>query len=806
MYEEVIKQLWPEWNVDGIVGEGTYGIVYAISLTDEVRTTRSLVKLIPFPRTDVEMTSMMTRFSSDDAVRLYFKNALDVYKAKMKMLEPFRLNPALVRVDEYRIQERHDMPGWFLAIRMAPSTSLSDSLKGTNLSEKQVIQMGIDICKAIEILASCGVVHGNIKPENIFVSKDGRYKLGDHVINQMMDQVKVSLSKKKTPSFLAPEVYKENAYDTTADIYSLGLVMYRCMNKGRLPFMDLEAQTMTFAQKRAAMDQRFNGEELPAPVEASEALGHIIRKACQFDADKRYQSATELKEKLEALQNGTYKMLEDPIGLASNGRHDTIKSGEDASKENVAKVAAALDTTTKEDTIRAVRESAAAKSKTKVQTDSFSLIMLAAGFVVILLIVTLTLVSRNRVEHMKTTEETTIQETEEITDATESLEDETETAEAVTDTETGTDEVADDTQATMVVTTTATEIKLTELTTQYQCASLDSIYSNRWKMGVAASVTDVKNEARASLIVHEFNSITAENATKPDAVLDANANKQNPDLYNTNPKLDFSEVDYYLAFAQANDMQLRWHTFVWHQQTPDWFFYEDYDTTKSLASREVMLARMESYIKQVFEHCETYYPGVVYCADVANEVFEDGGGSMRNSLWYQTVGEDYVEYAFQYARKYAPSDCKLFLNDFNEYIPSKMNAIYNLADQLNKKGLIDGIGLQSHLDVSYPSISQYETMLTKLGSLGLELQVTELDVTISDNSAESLSKQKDYYQELFRVLIQADKNETADITAVTIWGLTDDQSWRSEKYPLLFDSNLEPKDAFDSVIMAGSMF
>lgn len=169
-----------------------------------------------------------------------------------------------------------------------------------------------------------------------------------------------------------------------------------------------------------------------------------------------------------------------------------------------------------------------------------------------------------------------------------------------------------------------------------------------------------------------------------------------------------------------------------------------------------------------------------------------------NSLWMKTVGEDFIVKAFEYARKYAPADCKLFYNDYNEYEDKKMGYIVNILTNLKAKGLVDGMGMQSHWIMEYPSISMVENAVRKYNSLGLEVQLTEIDIKNTDNSASGLERQAERYQQ-FITKIAALKKEGLNITALVFWGVTDATSWLGG-YPLLFNGEYKAKPAFYSIV------
>ena len=342
---------------------------------------------------------------------------------------------------------------------------------------------------------------------------------------------------------------------------------------------------------------------------------------------------------------------------------------------------------------------------------------------------------------------------------------------------------------------------------QEDIASIKDVYNGYFKIGTAITTSNLASPSFMDLVEKHCNeSITFGNELKPDSVLDQAASQASGD--NTNPQVNFSEADALLKYCGENQIPVRGHVLVWHSQTPDWFFKENFSDDGDWVDKDTMLKRMENYIKNVMEGLATQYPDVEFYAwDVVNEAWLDDGtprkaGSSKSedsnsSAWVRIFGDNsFIEYAFQYARKYAPKNCKLYYNDFNEYMPSKTTAIYDMAMELKEKGLIDGIGMQSHLDVGFPTASTYRKAIDKFASTGLDIQVTELDITTSDTSEAGLEKQAQMYSDIFDIY-----TEYADsISAVVIWGVTDDQSWRAAKVPLLFDENFQAKPAYYAIV------
>ena len=338
-------------------------------------------------------------------------------------------------------------------------------------------------------------------------------------------------------------------------------------------------------------------------------------------------------------------------------------------------------------------------------------------------------------------------------------------------------------------------------------ASLKDVYSGYFKVGTAVMASNLSSPSFMDLVQKHFSdSITFGNELKPDYVLDQAASQAQGG--NTNPQVNFSQADALLKYCAANKIPVRGHTLVWHSQTPDWFFKENFSDDGDWVDKDTMITRMENYIKNVMEGLATQYPDVEFYAwDVVNEAWQDNGtpraaGSSKSenpdsSAWTRIFGDNsFIEYAFQFARKYAPAGCKLYYNDFNEYMPQKTTAIYDMAMELKEKGLIDGIGMQSHLDVGFPNASTYENALSKFASTGLDIQITELDITTSDTSEAGLEKQAQMYSDIFDLCVKYKDN----ISAVVIWGVTDDQSWRATRVPLLFDENFKAKPAFYAIV------
>ncbi|MBO4928339.1 MAG: alpha/beta fold hydrolase [Clostridiales bacterium] len=333
---------------------------------------------------------------------------------------------------------------------------------------------------------------------------------------------------------------------------------------------------------------------------------------------------------------------------------------------------------------------------------------------------------------------------------------------------------------------------------------LKTAFKNRFKIGAAISRMNLSTPANMKFLLDQFNSFTVENDMKPMFFLDNEANMKEPEKYDLAPKLRFDFATPYLDFAKEHHLPMRGHTLVWHNQTPKWFFCRNYDETEGLTDRETMLKRLENYIKVVLSFMQENYPGVIYAWDVVNEVIDDG--DFRKSLWTEVIGTDFVIKSFEFARKYADPDVRLFYNDYDTFEPWKRELIIEkVLKPLLEGGLIDGMGMQTHLLMDKPDLAEYETSLLQFGALMPEVQITEMDIHNPDPSEESMDRLAERYKVLFEMIVRAKDEGKANVTAVTFWNLLDENSWltmfrKETSHPLLFEGPCLAKKAYYSVL------
>lgn len=304
MDKELPVSAWPEWKIVEKIGEGSFGQVYKAQRTERGKSFYSAIKIINIPGSQRELNSVRSETGNDQAAREYFQNLVEECIQEIGTMEYFRGNSYIVSVEDFKVMEYLDAIGWEISIRMEYLTSFLDYCAEKQLQEKEVIQMGLDLSKALGYCRKLHIIHRDVKPENIFVSRFGDFKLGDFGIARELERTMSGFSKKGTYSYMAPEMYKGEKYDSRVDIYSLGIVLYKLMNHNRLPFMNLEKQFITYRDKENALNKRMSGEQMAPPAEAGKLFGQIILKACAFDPNERYQTPEEFYRALDDLKNG----------------------------------------------------------------------------------------------------------------------------------------------------------------------------------------------------------------------------------------------------------------------------------------------------------------------------------------------------------------------------------------------------------------------------------------------------------------------------------------------------------------------
>ena len=285
--------------------------------------------------------------------------------------------------------------------------------------------------------------------------------------------------------------------------------------------------------------------------------------------------------------------------------------------------------------------------------------------------------------------------------------------------------------------------------------------------GTALNSGKLSDTTYLGIFNREFDMVTPENEMK----IDATEPTQN--------SFSFTNADRIVAAAAGK--RVRGHTLVWHSQLPSW--------TSSLSGSANTLAAMNNHINGVMGH----YKGKIYAWDVVNEAFNDGSGTRRSDVWQDNIGDSYIEQAFRTARAADPA-AKLCINDYNidDANATKTKAVYNLVKDFKARGVpIDCVGLQSHFNDQSPVPSNYQANIEQFAALGVDVQITELDIQGSG------SAQADKYASVVKACLAVSR-----CAGITVWGIRDSDSWRASQTPLLFDSSGNQKAAYTAVLAA----
>lgn len=297
-----MEKNFKEWEIEACIGEGAFGKVYKIVREEFGHTYDAALKVIEVPQNQAEYETIRNEMVNTQEAEEYFAGMVQDIVEEFTLMSKLKGNSNIVSYEDHSVIKKEDGYGWKIYIRMELLTGLFKHIKQVDVSNLDIVQLGIDICKALEVCQQYHIIHRDIKPENIFVSDVGTYKLGDFGIARELERTSAGLSKKGTRSYMAPEVYKGMEYNATVDIYSLGIVLYRFMNNNRLPFMPPAPEPIRYTDKEKADLLRMSGQPLPAPEKASDAFARVIVKACAYLPQERYQSASEMREELERVK------------------------------------------------------------------------------------------------------------------------------------------------------------------------------------------------------------------------------------------------------------------------------------------------------------------------------------------------------------------------------------------------------------------------------------------------------------------------------------------------------------------------
>ena len=297
-----IEYYWSDWKVVREIGKGAYGSVYEVEKEDFGTTVKSAIKVISIPQNRNETQVLISEGSTDKEVEDYYEDFVKKLLSEFTIMAELRGNSNIVSYEDHKIVKHPDAPGYDIFIKMELLNSFYTFFRDREVTVEDVLKIGIDICSALEICEKKKIIHRDIKPDNIFYNDLGVFKLGDFGVARQLESLTSNLSRIGTYNYMAPEIYLNKEYDSTVDIYSLGVVLYKCLNGGRVPFMS-KSDALTSSAREAAFSRRLSGERFPIPEGCDEELANVVIKACAYDPRERYQTAAEFRQELVRISN-----------------------------------------------------------------------------------------------------------------------------------------------------------------------------------------------------------------------------------------------------------------------------------------------------------------------------------------------------------------------------------------------------------------------------------------------------------------------------------------------------------------------
>ena len=299
---DIINQVWPNWFTVSMIGEGAFGKVYKVKREDLGNVSYSAVKVMHFPQDSSELNDLYRSGMDFQSIHSYYEDMIQNILNEIKIMESLKSATNIVAIEDYEVISHKDEIGWDIFIRMELLQDLGFFMTQSGMNRDQILHLGTDLCQALIACERENVIHRDIKIDNVFFNGFDSFKLGDFGISKQLERTQSALSQKGTNMYMAPEVFRAEKYDHTVDIYSLGILLYRLLNKGRFPFQPSAEKQLYAGDIQRAMELRLAGAKMKAPDMADEKLASIVLKACAYRAGDRYQSAQEMLADLRKYQ------------------------------------------------------------------------------------------------------------------------------------------------------------------------------------------------------------------------------------------------------------------------------------------------------------------------------------------------------------------------------------------------------------------------------------------------------------------------------------------------------------------------
>jgi len=314
MTTKQLRQHWPEWEIEAELGSGSFGTVYRIRRAMFGKKMQyAALKVIHIPKNQAELRQLQNEGMDEGSVAAYFHSFVQNLSDEIDLLSRLKGTSNIVSYEDHKIIAEEGGIGWTILIRMELLVPLNDHLRQNPMSPREVLQLGIGICKALELCEKNRIIHRDIKPDNIFISPNGDFKLGDFGVARELEKTTIGLSRKGTFNYMAPEVFHGKPYNATVDIYSLGIVLYRLLNNNRTPFLPPAPLPISYNDREQAQQLLLSGTSIPPLKNTPAAFNDIVLKMCAHHPDDRYQNAGEVLVALHGFANRT---LPSPLVVA----------------------------------------------------------------------------------------------------------------------------------------------------------------------------------------------------------------------------------------------------------------------------------------------------------------------------------------------------------------------------------------------------------------------------------------------------------------------------------------------------------
>ena len=313
-YYKRYEPFFGSWHIKRFIGAGSYGKVFEIERRDFDMVFTGALKAITIPADKSEYEQVLEAGMDREGASTYFRDYVQELNREIALMSRLKGHSNIVSYEDHQIIPHEDGIGWDILIRMELLRPINDDLRRQKIfTRAEVLRLGIDLCSALEVCQKNNIIHRDIKPGNIFLSREGSFKLGDFGVARIASASMAASTRAGTVNYMAPEVFQGRRYTSSVDIYSLGLVLYQLLNMNRMPFYPPPPQNITPDQQERARARRFSGEPLPPPAQADPALAAVVLKACAWDPAARYASPAQMRQALEALTAAPAPAREEPV-------------------------------------------------------------------------------------------------------------------------------------------------------------------------------------------------------------------------------------------------------------------------------------------------------------------------------------------------------------------------------------------------------------------------------------------------------------------------------------------------------------